>query len=138
MDFKKRLKTRLIVAITYVVLGIFMIAGALISKTDNSFISAFGFALFVVGIARTRSHFIITKSDESIKKYEIAETDERNVEIMHKSRSAAFIIYVVIMCVATIVLSFLELHEVARWISLSAMALVAIYWICYFVIRKKF
>ncbi len=138
MDYRKRLKNRLIVAITYIIIGIFMIATELITKTDNNFISAFGFTLLIIGIARIKKHFIITKNDDSIKKYEIAETDERNIEIMHKSRSAAFIIYVVIMCVATIILSFLNMHNIARWISLSAMTLVVIYWICYFIIRKKF
>lgn len=137
MEFKKKLKTRLYTAIIYVVLGLLMIISSFIFKDANSFVSSFGFALFIVGIVRLRNYFIITKSEESIKKQEIAETDERNLSILHKARSTTFSIYVLIMSLAVIVLSFLGFHTVAMWISLSIWLLIAIYWICYFIYRKK-
>lgn len=59
MDFKKKLKIRLFVAISYVILGIAMIVIFNIIKTENNFLSSFGFALTVIGIARIRNYFLI-------------------------------------------------------------------------------
>lgn len=137
MDYKKKLKSRLYIAITYIALGIMMIAGTFVTKTDNDFISAFGFAMVVMGIVRIRNYFIITKNEETIRKQGIAETDERNLSIQSKAKSATFSIYTMLSGAAVIVLSFLELHEEAKWISYSVLLLVAIYWICYLVYQKK-
>ena len=137
MDYKKKLKSRLYIAITYIALGIMMIAGTFVTKTDNDFISAFGFAMAIMGIVRIRNYLIITKNEERIRKQEIAETDERNLSIQSKAKSATFSIYTMLLGTAVIVLSFLKLHEVAKWISCSVLLLVAIYWICYLVYQKK-
>ena len=138
MEFKKKLKTRLYIAITYIVLGTIMIAAGFVANINNDFISCFGFALVVMGIARIRNYYIITKSEESIKKQQIAETDERNISIIHKARSTTFSIYLLLLCTAVIVLSFLSIHDIARYISLCALLLVIIYWICYLIYQKKF
>ena len=61
MEFKKKLKTRLYVAIAFIVLGIIMITSTFIVKTDNHFVSSYGLALVIMGIARLKKHFIITK-----------------------------------------------------------------------------
>ena len=89
MEFKKKLKTRLYIAIIYISLGIMMITGTFAIKTDNDFISSFGFALVVMGIVRIRNYFMITKNEETIKKQQIAETDERNLSILNKAKSNA-------------------------------------------------
>ena len=65
MEFKKKLKTRLYIAIIYISLGIMMITGTFAIKTDNDFISSFGFALVVMGIVRIRNYFMITKNEET-------------------------------------------------------------------------
>ena len=137
MDFKNKLKSRLFIGIIYIILGIIMIIGTFIAKLDNDFISSFGFALVIMGLVRIRNYNIITKNDETIKKQEIAETDERNISIVHKARSTTFSIYVLISCITVIILSFLKLHDIAQYISFSVLILILIYWICYFVYQKK-
>jgi len=137
MDFKKKLKIRLHTAIIYVALGIMIIVGAFVSKPENDFISSFGLILSVIGIARIRNYFIITKSEESIKKQQIAETDERNISIANKAKSATFLIYVLILGIAVIILSFLNMQSIAKWISYSVCLLIIIYWICYLIYQKK-
>ena len=137
MDFKKKLKLRLYTAIIYIVLGIAMIMGAIVIKTDNTFISSFGFALAVIGVARIRNYFIITKSEESIKKQMIAETDERNIAISNNAKSIAFTIYTILLCTGVILLSFFDMHDAVQWIAYSVCLLVLIYWIAYLIIRKK-
>ncbi len=137
MDFRKKLKTRLYVAISYIVIGAVMIAASFLTKTTNEFVSSFGFALLVIGIVRIRNHFIITKNDETIKKQEIAETDERNISIANRAKSLSFMVYVFASSIFVIVLQFLEMNQLATIIGFTVCALLIIYWISYFIIRKK-
>ena len=136
MDFKKRMKIRLWTNIIYIVLGVAMIAVGLITKTDNEFVSSFGLTLTVVGLALIKKNIIT--SEEKLKRREIAENDERNIAIVHKARSWAFSFYVILGCLAVIVLSLLSLQDIASWIVVGVFSLIAIYWICYFIVRKKY
>jgi len=137
MEFKKKLRTRLYIAIAYIVLGIALIAGSFITKTEDSFFSSFGLAIVIMGLVRIRNYRLITKNEEMVRKQEIAETDERTVSIIHKARSHAFSIYVMVACVAVIVLSFIKMHDIARVIAFSVFLLLIIYWILYWVYQKK-
>ena len=137
MDYKEKLKQRLYIAIIYIALGVMMIAGTFAIKTDNDFISTFGFAIIIMGIVRIRNYRIITKDEDTIRKQQIIETDERNISIVHKAKSVAFAVYTFILGAAVIVLSFIGMHEVAKWVAYSVCLLVVIYWICYFIYQKK-
>ena len=137
MQFKKKLKTRLYVAIAFIIFGIVLIATSFITKTENHFISSFGFAMVIMGIARMRNYFIITKTEDSIRRQEVAENDERNIYIQQKAKSATFSTYLLLSCTTVTVLSFLGIREASIWISYSVLLLIAIYWIFYFVYQKK-
>ena len=137
MDYKKKLRSRLNIAITYIVLGVLFIATTFITKTENDFISSFGLAMIIVGFVRIRNYRIITKDEDTIRKQQIIETDERNISIIHKAKSAAFAVYTFILGAAVIVLSFIGMHEAAKWVAYSVCILVVIYWICYFIYQKK-
>ena len=136
MDFKKKMKIRLWTNIIYIVLGVAMIVVGFITKTENEFVSSFGLTLTVVGLVLIKRN--IVTSDEKLKRREIAENDERNIAIVHKARSRAFSFYVILGCLAVIVLSLLSLHDIARWIAVGVFSLIAIYWICYFVVKRKY
>lgn len=93
-----------------------------------------GGAFVVIGIVRVRNYFMITKSEETIKKQEIAETDERNVAIANKARSYAFIIGVVLLSIAVIVLQLLNLRLYVLILSGVLCTLLVIYWISYWIL----
>ena len=93
--------------------------------------------MMVVGIARLRNYLRITKSEDSIKRQQISETDERNVSIVNRARSASFILYVLIIGVSIIVLHLIEKTQIAEILSYSLCLLVSIYWISYFIINRK-
>ena len=137
MEFKKKLKTRLNVGIVYIILGIAIIATTFIVNTKNNFISALGFAMVVLGIVRIRNYLIITKSEESIKKKEIHESDERNVSLQQRAKSTAFSAYLVLAGLVIIFLGIFELTEIMNYISYSVCTLVGLYWIFYFIYTKK-
>ena len=137
MEYKKKLKQRLYIAIIYIALGVMMITGTFVIKTDNDFISSFGFAMIIMGIVRVRNYFLITKNEETIRKQEILETDERNIAIQNKAKSVTFSIYTLLLATAVIILSLFNMHEIAKWIAYAVFLLVVIYWISYWIIRKK-
>ncbi len=137
MDFKKKLKTRFYFGVSYIIIGLAMIIVSFVIDTSSEYLSPFGSALLVIGIVRVRNHFIITKNDETIKKQQIIETDERNIAISNKAKSFSFNLYVIAACIAVIVLQILKISELATTIGLTVCALLVIYWISYFIIRKK-
>ena len=137
MDYKQKLKSRLYVASIYIALGILMICGTFVVKTENDFISSFGFVMVIMGLVRIRNYRMITKSEETIRKQEIIETDERNVMIAHKAKSTAFSVYALLLSTVVICLSLFNMREEAKWIAYSVLLLVAIYWVCYLVYQKK-
>lgn len=137
MDFQKKLKTRLYVGIGYIVLGLVLIVTFLFFGTENNFWSSFGFALAVIGIVRVRNYFLITKDQETIRKQQIAENDERNISIVNQARSAAFILYVVLASVAVIVLQIFKQTQIVRILSATVCVLIVIYWISYWIFSKK-
>lgn len=137
MDFNKKLKTRLYLGILYVMIGVAMIIVALAVNGTSDYLSPFGTAFLVIGIARIRNYFIITKSDETIKKQQIAETDERNITISNKAKGFSFNLYVMLACVAVIVLQIMKITELATTIGMTVCTLLIIYWISYFILQKK-
>ena len=137
MDYKEKIKSRLYIGVIYIAVGIMMITGAMAAETDNDFISSFGFAIVIMGIIRIRNYFIITKDEKTLKKQQIAETDERNIAILHKAKSTAFSVYLLLTGTAVIILSLFGLHDIAQGIAYSVLLLVIIYWICYWVYQKK-
>lgn len=137
MEFKKKLKTRLYLAIAYILSGLTMTLVFNMMNNGNEYLSSLGLAFVVIGIVRVRNYFMITKSEETIKKQEIAETDERNIAIANKARSYAFIIGVVLLSIAVIVLQLLNLRLYVLILSGVLCALLVIYWISYWILWKR-
>lgn len=137
MEYKKKLSIRLTVAIIYAVAGLAMMVVFNLIGTPNEYLSTLGFALLLIGVVKIRRHFLITKSEDTIRRQEIAETDERNVSIANKAKSAAFILYVIAAGIAVVVLQFLQISEIANVLAMSISALVVFYWISYFIISRR-
>lgn len=138
MNFRKKLKIRLFTAISYIIIGIALIIVFNIVKTENNFLSSFGFALVMIGVVNVRNYCLITKNEDTIKKHQIAESDERNIAIANKAKSVSFIIYVILACLLVIVLEILNKTQLAMTLSATVCFLILIYWISYWIIRKKF
>ncbi|MGN1092532.1 MAG: hypothetical protein ACI4RS_02645 [Monoglobaceae bacterium] len=137
MEFKKKLRIRLYSAIGCVVIGVLMIIISNFTQSDNSFLSSFGLIYAVCGIVRIRRYFLITRNDETIEKQRIVESDERNIAISNKAKNIAFSVYIIITCIAVIVLQFLNKQELVTILSTSICVLVFVYWISYWIINKR-
>ncbi len=137
MDFRKKLKIRLWTAIAYMIVGAAVVLLGILLEWENTVYSSVGIALFVVGVARIRRHIAVTKSEERMRKQEILETDERNIYVMNKAKSIACSLYLLIGCVAVIVLEIMQKTALAQVVFACLMVLVVIYWITYWIVRKK-
>ena len=137
MTFREKLKKRLYLAIGYLIAGVILIILAAVLKLENEFLSSFGFALVVCGLVRVRNYKRITKSDESIRRQEIAETDERNISIANRAKSWAFSLYVFLTCVLVIALEVLNREELVNILGGSVCALLLLYWGSYWIIRRR-
>ncbi len=138
MDYRKKLKQRLYLGIFYIIFGIAIVAIAFIKRSDNSYFSTLGILFAVFGLKRIRQHFVITRSEESIKKQEIAETDERYIMLMQKSATLSFTISSILGAIAIFVLHLLDMSLYASIVSYVICAYIFIQVICYFVLARKY
>lgn len=137
MDFEKRLKTRRNVMISYMAIGVVLIALNLLKLVENEYFLSLGITLAFLGFLKLLQYRRITKDEESIRKRRIAETDERNIANSHKAKSAAFGGYVIIAGVSVIVLEIIGEKEYSKILAFSVCSLVFLYWISYFFYSKK-
>lgn len=138
MDFQKKVKLRLFLAIFYLLLGAAFIAVHWKGASQNDAFSYFGLIFAVCGITRIRRYYSMRKHPERMKRAEIAENDERNIMIWTKARSLAFAVYVGLAGTAVILLHLLNRTSEAVIVAYTVCAFVLIYWICYQVIRRKY
>ena len=137
MDFKNKLKTRLYLAICYILSGITLIVVFNVLDNPNEYLSTFGLVLTVLGIARLVRYLRITKTEETVKKQQILETDERNVAIVNKAKTMTFNVFVILLSITIIVLQFLNFAAYVQTLFYILCAVLVIYWISYFIIRAR-
>jgi uncharacterized membrane protein len=138
MEFKKKLQARLYIAVSYIVIGLLLIAADALNHFENQFFFYFGITLIVMGILRLLRHRKITRDDASIHRQEVVETDERTLMMAEKARSWAFSYSIMIAGIAVIVLSLLGKHDAAQPFAWYVCGMVVMYWISFIIIRKKY
>lgn len=138
MDFKKKMKQRLYIAVSYCVLGLILIIADVVNSFENYFIFSFGFALLIMGVLRIVQNRKITNNEETMHKREIAETDERNIMLSERAKSWTFSFSIMIAGIIVIILSFLGRHELAQPIAWFVCLMVALYWIFRLIANKKY
>lgn len=138
MDFNKKMKIRKNIAFVYILIGVGMIILNVTGILTNDIMSSFGLMLFVIGIARMVQYKRITADSESLNARRIAENDERNVMLWTKARSLATSVYLLLLAVMVIVLYIINMQTEAQIVSYCMLAFVVIYWICYFIVSKKY
>ena len=138
MDFRKKMKQRLYLAVAYLAVGLILVFTGIVTGTDNSFFTAFGFALVIMGILRIIRHRKIMRDDQSLRKQELAESDDRLRMIAERARSWVFSLSVTGAGLLVIILNILGHHDAALPFAWYVCGMVVLYWICYSVIDKKY
>ena len=138
MEFKKKLKQRLYIALSYIAIGIALIAADALNHFENDFFLSFGIALLVMGIIRLIRHRKITKDEASMRKQEVAETDERFLMINERAKSWAFSFSLLAGGLLVIVLSLLGYHDQAQPFAWYVCGQIGLYLVSWLIIRKKY
>ena len=128
---------RIIACIIYLILGIVLMILGMLDILD-SFWSGMGGALIAVGVVRM-VHILRYRNDEAYREnMEIETKDERNQFIRNKAWAWAGYLFVLIAAISTIVLKLLgqDLLSIAAGFAVSI--LVLLYWVCYWVLKKKY
>ena len=138
MEFKKKMQQRRIIGISYILLGLALTIADMLKGFENNYFTSFGIALIFMGILRLLQYRKITQDDKSMRKREVAESDERTRMIAERARSWAFSISITGAGIVVIVLSLLGHHEEALPFAWYVCGMVVLYWISFVIIRKKY
>ncbi len=138
MDYKKTLKRRMYVSVAIAVFGALLIAATFIFSGMKSFFSGWGLGLFICGIAGVRKYFYITRDEETMRKREVAEKDERNMMLVNKARSFTFLLYAAGMSIAIVIFECIGKAEVATALAMSLCGLLFLYIIIYNIFQRKY
>ena len=138
MDYKKKLKQRLYIGLSYLALGLVLILADAVNHFSNYFCFSFGDALMIMGVLRIFQYRKITRDDKTIRKQELMETDERTRMISERARSWAFSFSLTIAGLVVIVLSLLGYHDHVQPLAWYVCGMVILYWIFWLILGKKY
>ena len=138
MEYKKKLRQRLYIALSYLALGLVLILADAVNHFSNYFCFSFGVALMIMGVLRIFQYRKITRDDKTIRKQELMETDERTRMISERARSWAFSFSLTIAGLVVIVLSLLGYHDHAQPLAWYVCGMVILYWIFWLILGKKY
>lgn len=128
---------RFIASIMEIVLGIVLIVCGNLRVVD-SYWTGMGTALIVVGVLQLIRQ-IRYKTDEKYKEdVDVASKDERNRFLSMKAWSWAGYIFVLLCAVATIALKIAGYDDLMMISSGSICVILILYWISYWILRKKY
>ena len=137
MKPNRRIIVQWILPILYVIIGATLgICGEL--GVVDQFWNGLGAALVVVGALRLIRQIRYNTSAKYKEETDTAMQDERNHFIRNKAWAWAGYLYIMIAAVATIVFKLLEQETLMFFCSGSVCLLLVVYWIVYFILRKKY
>ena len=104
----------------------------------DEFWSGMGSALLVMGIIRLLRFYRLKKNDTYREKMETAVTDERNQFIRMKAWSWAGYLFIMVSAIATIIFRILGQDLLSQFASYAVCLMLVLYWVSYFVLKKKY
>lgn len=113
----------------------FALGGIMIAA--DSFFTGFGSSLAAVAAVRLVQIAAYMKNPRYAEKLDIKYTDERNVYLAQKARSAAFVIGVEICAIGTVVLKIFGFDDAATVAGLAVLLLLAVYFVTYAVLVEN-
>ena len=115
-----------------------VLTGLGMAEIVDEFWSGMGSALLVMGIIRLLRFYRLKKNDSYREKMETAQTDERYQFIRMKAWSWAGYLFIMVSAVATIILRVLGQDLLSQFASFAVCLMLVLYWISYFVLKKKY
>lgn len=138
MEFRKKLRQRLLVNLGWAVIGLLLIIFWCIRQPENTYPLSLGIAFVIMGIIRTIQYNQTMHDEKALRQKEVAETDERNKMMSERAKSWAFSFSLFLAGDAVIILSLLGKQEWALPFAWYLCGMTVLYWICWNIIRKKY
>lgn len=128
---------RLLIHIPFAVIGITLICLAAAGIVD-SFWAGMGTALLLVSVLRFVRLYRYQKNEAYREQVDTEINDERNRFLRNKAWAWAGYLFVLIAAVCTIVFRVMGQELLWQVTGLSMCLIVTLYWICFFILRKKY
>ncbi|MBR5529034.1 MAG: hypothetical protein IKU57_01025 [Oscillospiraceae bacterium] len=128
---------KLISSIIEIVLGVVLLVCGNLHVID-AFWSGMGTALVFVGVLYLIRSIRYTKDEKYKEAYDTAAKDERNRFLAMKAWSWTGYLLVLLFGVATIVFKIAGYEELMFFCSYTVCLILVIYWVSYFILRKKY
>ena len=107
-------------------------------ETLDEFWSGMGSALMVVGIVRLLRSYRLSRSKTYREKREVAETDERLHFIRNKAWAWAGYLFIIICAIGTIIFKLLGQDLLCRFLSGAVCLMLVLFWVSFFILKKKY
>ena len=120
-----------------VAIGITLLALGIAEKVD-AYWSGMGSALACVGILRLLRDYRLSKNDAYREKMEVEINDERNHFIRGKAWAWTGYLFIIIAAIAIIVFKLLGHDLLSQAAGCAVCLMLVLYWISYWVLRKKY
>ena len=104
----------------------------------DEFWSGMGSALLVIGAIRLLRYYRLKKNASYREKMETAVTDERNQFIRMKAWSWAGYLFIMVSALCTIIFRILGQDLLCQVSSGAVCLMLVLYWISFFVLKKKY
>lgn len=128
---------RFIASILEIVMGSILMACSMFGIVDEYW-SGMGFALLIVGVVFLLRQFKYKTNEEYREKYDVERSDERNRYLSGKAWAWAGYLFVMIAAVGSIMLKMAGREELMLMASGSVCLIMALYWISYIILKKKY
>lgn len=140
MDYNKKIRNNIIMAVIYAVLGIAIMLSAVIfdDRVNTGYLSSLGSCFTVIGIVMFIKFIRIKRNPELMRKFQVSANDERNIMIADKARVYAFGAYSVGAATAIIVCSIFYMQREALIVTYNLCALVLLYVLFSVILHKKY
>ena len=130
-------KKRIVIQILEVVAGIILLGLGVAGKLDE-FWSGMGGALIGVGAMRLVQMIRYQQNPEYRENVDTERNDERNQFLHMKAWQLTAGWFVMIAAVGTFVFKFMGREDLMMLCSGGVCLMIALYWICFFVLKKKY
>ena len=130
-------KKRLAILVVEILAGIILLSLGIAGKLDE-FWSGMGGALIAVGAMNLIRNIRYQKSEEYRENVNTERNDERNQFLHMKAWQLTAGWFVVIAAIGTFIFKFMGREDLMMLCSSGVCLMIALYWICFFVLKKKY
>ena len=128
---------RILMYSLWIILGAVLI-GLSIAKQADSFWSGMGTSLVLISVLRLIQLYRLRKNEAYRQAVEVETNDERNRFIRNKAWAWAGYLFILVVSVLVIVLKVLGQDTLCLAASFAVCLMLALYWIAYLILQKKY